>query len=121
MKRSTIRRTFLFGLLSLAVAGAAEARQETLRWTHPVGSAVASFHIYIGSSPGASDLLSQNVGVPTPDASGIYTVTIDLGTEETVFVRMTALDAGSLESSPSNEISRSVPLGVPGRPVVAQP
>jgi hypothetical protein len=120
MKRSTIRRTFLLGLLSLAVAGAAEARQETLRWTHPLGSAVASFHIYVGSSPGAADLLSQNVGVPTPDGSGIYTVTIDVDTEEAVFVRMTALDVGSLESAPSNEITRTVPLGVPGRPTVAQ-
>jgi hypothetical protein len=121
MKCSTLRRTFLLGLLSLALAGAAEARQETLRFTHPLGSEVASFHVYVGSTPGASDLMNQNVGLPTPDGSGIYTVTIDLDTEETVFVWMTALDTGSLESAASNEISRSVPLGIPGRPVVVQP
>jgi hypothetical protein len=86
-----------------------------------VGGQVAAFHIYVGSSPGAADLMSQNLGVPAADGSGIYSFTIDLPTEETIYVRMTAIDGGALESAESNEISRSVPLGMPGTPVVNVP
>lgn len=118
-----LRRTLILAVLSFAIAGLAEARQETLRWTHPLGAPeVASFHIYVGSSPGATDLVSQNVGLPTPDGSGVYTFTVDLGdNEETVFVHMTAVDASAVPSAASNTVTRSVPLGMPGTPVVAVP
>jgi hypothetical protein len=116
-----MRRTLVLILLSMALAGAADARQETFHWTHPLGSQVASFHIYVGSAPGASDLVSQDVGVPAPDASGIYSITLDVPSTDTVYVRTTAIDASALESAPSNEIARDAPLGVPGRPVVVTP
>jgi hypothetical protein len=120
---ATVRPCLLLasGLLMLGAAGSAEARQETLRWTHPQNSRVASFRIYVGSAPGASDLISQDVGLPTPDANGIYSFTVELDTEETIYVWSRAVGPTSLESEPSNEISRSVPLGMPGRPTLVAP
>ena len=120
MIRITTLRLLLPGLL-LCVAGAAEAREETVRWTHPLATQVASFRIYVGSSPGASDLMSRDVGVPTPDANGIYSFTVEVDTQETIYVRSTAVAGTSLESAPSNEINRSIPLGTPSRPVVVTP
>ena len=116
-----LRRTLFFTFLTLAVASFAEARDETVRWTHPLGPQVASFHIYVGSSAGTSDLMDQSVGLPSVDTNGIYSTTITLTTEDTIFVRMTAVDANAVASTTSNEISRSVPLGTPGTPVVAIP
>jgi hypothetical protein len=115
-----LRRSLFFALLVLGAAGLAEARQETIRWTHPLAGQVASFHVFVGRAPGASDVLSQDVGVPAA-SGGVYSITLDLATDETVYVRMTAVDASSVHSLPSNEISRAVPLGVPGTPVVAVP
>jgi hypothetical protein len=118
-------RRSLFSLvlasLALGAAGLAEARQETIRWVHPLAGQVASFHVFVGSAPGSADLLSQNVGLPAPNGSGVYSITLDLASEATVYVRMTAVDSSSVHSPPSNEVSRSVPLGMPGTPVVALP
>ena len=114
-------RLLLCGLALLGAASAAEAREETVRWTHPLAARVASFRIHVGSSPGASDLMSRDVGLPTPDANGVYSFTVEIDTQEAIYVRSTAVDGTSVESTPSNEISRSVPLGVPGRPVVVTP
>ena len=105
----------------MLVAGSAQARTETLQWTHPDPSTVASFEVHVGTGPGQSDVLTQNLGTPVPDASGIYSFTINLSTEETVFVRLTALDASSNQSDASNEIQRSVAIGIPGQPQVILP
>lgn len=123
--RHTLRRILrsvpLAALLALAFATAAEARQETVRWTHALGDQVASFHIQVGTSPGTADLLNQPIGVPTPDAQGIYSYTVDVNTDETIYIRMTAVDSDDVHSLPSNTIERSVALGMPGQPVVQTP
>jgi hypothetical protein len=115
-----LRRSLFFALLALGAAGGAEARQETIRWTHPLAGQVASFHVFVGSAPGAADVLSRDVGLPAA-SGGVYSITLDLATEETVYVRMTAVNASSVHSRPSNEVSLAVPLGMPGTPVVAVP
>ena len=114
-------RALSLSLLLLGFAAAAEAREETVRWTHSLGGQVASFHIQVGTTPGAADLMDQAIGVPTPDGQGIYSFTVDVDTEETIYVRMTAVDASDVHSDPSNTISRSIPLGMPGQPVVQAP
>jgi hypothetical protein len=120
--QTTQRASLLaFLLAALGAAGTAEARQETLRWTHSQGSEVAAFHIVVGTAPGASDLLSQAIGVPAADGNGVYSYTVDVDSEDTIYVRMTAVNSGSVHSSASNEISRSVPLGMPGVPIVVIP
>ncbi len=121
MTRTTIRSSLFASLLALGVAGAAEARDETLRWTHSEGSRVATFHLLVGTSPGSADLVDQAIGVPSPDSSGIYSYTLSLDTDATVYVRMTAVDSSSLHSPESNELERSVPLGMPGKPIVLTP
>ena len=123
MTRKTLRRAMLLAsaLATLTLAGAAEARQETVRWTQDLGDQVSSFHIFVGSSPGAADLLNQPIGVPTPDGAGIYSFTLDVDSESTLYVRLTAINGGDVHSSPSNEVSLSVALGIPGTPIVVVP
>ena len=125
MTRKTIRRHLRLALpvalFLTGLAGTAEARQETLRWTQDLGSQVATFHIYVGSSPGSADLLSQSIGVPTPDANGVYSYTLDVDSNATIYVRMTAVNTADVHSTASNEIARSVALGMPGQPIVVLP
>ena len=118
-----IRRVgFAIAVVTLLVASQAQARPETLRFTYPDPSVVSAFRVYVGSAAGQSDLLAQTLSsFGTPDANGIYSVTIDVASNATVFIRMTAVGQDSTESAASNEIQRSAPLGVPGRPIVVVP
>lgn len=120
-RANPLRRILLPALLGLAFASAAEARDETVRWTHALGDQVSTFHIQVGTSPGSADLVDQPIGVPAPDGQGIYSYTLTVDTEETIYVRMTAVDDANVHSLSSNTIERTVALGTPGRPVVQTP
>ncbi len=125
MTRKTIRRNLRLALplalFATGLAGAAEARQETVRWTQDLDNEVAAFHILVGSTPGSADLLNQSIGVPTPDSNGVYSYTLDVDSDATLYVRMTALNSEAVPSPASNEIARSVALGMPGQPIVILP
>lgn len=122
MGRAIKRIGFGIALATLFVAAQAQARPETLRFTYPDPSAVSSFRVYVGSATGQSDVLTQTLtSFGSPDADGVYSVTVEIDSPDTVFIRLTALGADSSESVASNEIQRSAPLGAPGRPVVVVP
>jgi hypothetical protein len=116
-----LRRGLLASLVVLGFAAAAEAREETVRWTHSLPADVTAFHIQVGTSPGSANLMDQSIGKPAPNAQGIYTFTVDVNTEETIYVRMLAVSNQDVASDPSNTITRSVPLGMPGQPIVQAP
>ena len=118
MPCKALAKTLLFTLVTLGAAASAEAREETVRWTHAQGEQVAEFRIQVGTSPGAADLIDESIGLPQPDGAGIYSFTLDVDYQATLYVQMTAVDSGGLASDPSNTISRSLPLGMPGVPTV---
>ncbi len=117
----TLRRSLLLSLLALGFAAAADAREETVRWTQASTGEVELFHVQVGTSPGSANLMDQPIGKPAPDAQGIYSFTLDVDTDETIYVRMLAVSSQDVASDPSNTIARSVPLGTPGQPVVQAP
>lgn len=121
MSRSAKRIRFVLGLATLLLAAQADARTELLQFTHPDPSSVDTFRVYVGSGTGQSDLLSEPVTpLGPPNSAGTFTFVIELESQATLFIRMTAV-ADSLESEASNEIQRRVPLGLPGQPTVVLP
>lgn len=121
MSRPLTRMSFILGFATLLFAAQAEARSEVLRFTHEDAGSVDSFRVYVGSQAGQSDLLDETVTPSSPDVSGTYTFTIEVASEATVYIRMTAVAASAGESPASNEIERSVPLGLPGQPIIVLP
>ncbi len=121
MSRSAKRTSLVLGLATLLLAAQAEARTETLSFTHPDPSSVGTFRVYVGSAAGQSDLLTEAVTPSGPDSSGVYTFVIEVESEATLYIRMTAVNAAAQESVDSNEIERNVPLGLPGQPIVVLP
>jgi hypothetical protein len=75
----------------------------------------------VGSASGQSDLLDQVVSTASPDQDGVFSVTVDVDSGQIVFIRMTAIGAPANESVASNEIQRTMPLGMPGQPSVITP
>lgn len=122
MARAIRRLGFGIALATLLVAAQAQARTETLRFTYSAPDRISSFKVYVGSAPGQSDVLTQTLAsFGSPDANGVYSVTVDVGSADAVYIRMTAVGLDSSESVASNEIERLAPLGVPGTPVVVVP
>ena len=119
--RVCARAAFGVALASLFFAARAEARPEVLRFTYAEPERVASYRVLVGSQTGQSDLLDQTVTVGPPDASGTYQFAIDVASERTVYIRLTATGLDGTQSAASNEIQRSVPLGLPGQPMVILP
>ena len=102
-----LRGTLLALALTLLVAaGTAQARTETFRWLdpNPLPSPVVAFRIHLGSSSGNYTTV-LDVGLPTPDGSGVYSASTDVPDAAVVYVAMTAV--ADLESGFSNEQVRS--------------
>ena len=79
--RSLFRCTAI--LVSLTSAGmilptAAQARPELLRWTHPMVASVQRFEAHVRAPDGSA---SQVITVPssTPDGSGVYQTSLEVG------------------------------------------
>jgi len=82
------------------VAGRADARTETIRWTHSAPQRVTGFRIYLG--PGAATFPSSlNVGLPTA-SGGVYSATVTLGDSELAYAVVSALGSAGEESAYSN-------------------
>ncbi len=88
-------------VLVLAFGEAAEARVETLRWSHSAASNVDGFRVHYGTNPG-SYTTTINVGKPTP-SGGVFSYNLTVGDNATVYVALTAYGAGFLDSFHSNE------------------
>lgn len=90
--------------LLLQGAGVAQARSETLRWTHAAPDTVSAFRIYARSQGGS---FGAPVYEGTPSrSSGVYTQSITVSDDATVVVAISALGDDDLESDFSNERTR---------------
>jgi len=104
--------------LLFGYAGGAEGYVATLRWTEPSSSStIASFTVYLGTTSGGSDVLVQSLGLPSPDASGVYSATVTIADGTTVYAAVTATDNTGSESPRSNSLQIQT-LGPPGQPTL---
>jgi cysteine-rich repeat protein len=94
-------------MLLIVLAGAAEARVVTIRWSHPNPSAVTAFRLY-------TRLAGQTVagpvyfGKPAPVA-GVYSIPVTISDVTATYVTATAYN-GVAESARSNEKLFAVPI-----------
>jgi hypothetical protein len=109
-------RAGVFALAVLALASAASARTELLRWQHPDPSTVAGFKVYVGNAAGVYQT-TLDVGKPTASA-GVFSYSLQVPDSNTVFVAVSAYGAGGLEGAKSNEQQRLGQLGTPGKPQI---
>jgi len=109
-------RAAALGALLLALASAAVARTEQLRWQHPNPSTVAGFKVYVGNSPGVYQT-TLDVGMPTA-SSGVFSYSLQVPDSSTVYVAVSAYGSTGLEGPKSNEQERLGQLGTPGKPMV---
>jgi hypothetical protein len=109
-------RAAALGALLLALASAAVARTELLRWQHPDPSTVAGFKVYVGDSPGVYQT-TLDVGMPTA-SGGVFSYSLQVPNSNTVFVTVSAYGATGLEGPKSNEQQRLGQLGTPGKPMI---
>lgn len=103
------------GLLALATAAPARARTQTLRWQQPTAQGILGFRAYVGAAPRAYDRVVP-LGLPTPDAAGVYTAVVSLPDDAASFLALTAYSANG-ESEFSNELAVPVPMVLPSAPV----
>jgi hypothetical protein len=111
-----LSRAFAVSALTLAIAHAASARTELLRWQHGDASTVAGFKVYVGNATGAYQT-TLDVGKPTP-SSGVYSYSLQVPDSNTVYVAVSAYGSTGLESTKSNEQRRLGLLGTPGKPQI---
>ena len=120
-----------FGLGLAAAAAAADARSITVRWRFAAPERAAGFRVHVGSAPGLYTR-TIDVGKPTPDAEGVYRVSIEVADDEPTFLAVSAYGERGEESTRSNETVRAPAptdgevgaaerLGTPGQPRVVRP
>lgn len=97
-----LRHAWLAGALCLVFSSVAEARTENLRWTHPNPGEVQAFRVHLGAAP-RSYTQTINIGLPTPDAAGVYTYSLQVPDGAVLFVAITAVGTTQLQSGFSNE------------------
>ncbi len=116
MWKRSLQATALGALCSLALAGAASARTEQLRWQHPTASTVAGFKVYVGNAAGVYQT-TLDVGLPAP-AAGVFSYSLQVPDANTVFVTVSAYGQTGLEGAKSNEQQRLGLVGAPGKPQI---
>lgn len=105
---SVLLQMLLQTMLWCVLAGGAQARTEILRWTHPNPAGVQSFEAHHGTS---SSALGQSVdlGKPVPDASGIYSASIQVPDDQDVYVAVRAIGTDDSPSALSAARLRRAP------------
>lgn len=117
MKRTrTFAKFVVTTACALALATAAAARTEVLRWQHPDPTTVAGFKVYVGSSAGSYQT-TLDVGMPTA-SGGVFSYSLQVPDANTVFVSVSAYGPTGLEGPKSNEQQRLGLLGTPGKPQI---
>jgi cysteine-rich repeat protein len=100
-------RRIALSMLLIVLAGAAEARVVTIRWSHPNPSAVTAFRLYTRLA-GQAVTGPVYVGKPAPVA-GVYSVPLTISDVTATYVTATAYN-GVAESTRSNEKLFAVPI-----------
>jgi len=90
----------------LFVPSIASARTETLRWTQAAGQDVVRFELLIGAVSSVYTE-TQNLGLPTPDAGGVYWSSFDVPDASDVHIALRAIASSGVASDPSNEQLRA--------------
>lgn len=96
-------------VFALAFGVEAQARTETLRWTHTDASTVTGFRVHWRAGSGSTT--TEDAGLPNRDSGGVYSYSLVVPDTADVYFYMTAYNAKNLSSNPSNEICRGP--GVP--------
>lgn len=111
IRRAPLASVLLQVLIGCLLASGAQARSEILRWTHPSPASVRSFEAHYGSS---SSALGQavNLGKPVPDASGIYSASIQVADDQDVYVAVRAIGTDGSQSALSAARLRRAPPAV---------
>lgn len=107
-------------MLALQAPSVAQAETATLRWSQPKPGNVAGFRVHIGGRSGSYSW-SVPLGLPKPNASGVYTKVVELGADPVIYIALSSFNSQGRESAFSNEKridQRSEPLGQPGAPKV---
>lgn len=111
--------TLLLALVGVVLmAGAAQARSETVEWSQGNMTNVVGWKLYVGSSPGVYGT-PIDVQLPTPDSGGTYAFQIDVPGGDPVYVAMTSYNAAGEESILSNERMKVLTTG--GAPDMSSP
>jgi hypothetical protein len=88
--------------LCVLFATSASARDESLRWTHPNPAEVVRFEaLYRTSSQSYGNAIT--LGLPQPDAQGVYSGSITVPDTQDVYVAVRAVNAAGEASFLSNE------------------
>ncbi|MBM4385474.1 MAG: hypothetical protein FJ091_19135 [Deltaproteobacteria bacterium] len=103
--------------LTIALASAASARSELLRWQHADPTTVAGFKVYVGNAAGSYQT-TLDVGMPTA-SNGVFSYSLQVPDANTVFVVVSAYGPTGLEGTKSNEKRLLGLLGTPGKPQVS--
>lgn len=118
-------------IVSLPATGL--AFEKTVRWTHPAPETVAEFIVHVGNESRKYNR-KYRVGVPVPNASGVFESSIEIPDGGKSFIAVSAVGFTGLRSRFSNE--RKVrtdaspgggdggddgALGAPGAPFVVSP
>ena len=97
---------WLVSLVLLAPPGQA-ARDVELRWIVPAGGTVDGYKVYLALQPGAHQP-ALDIGSQAPDANGVASATIHIGSDVDYYASMTAYNSAG-ESVKSNEIALPTP------------
>jgi hypothetical protein len=106
--RRAIRGASIVALGMILGASVAQARTETLRWTHSEASRVSRFEAHIGPSSGNYDRVI-NLGVPSPNGSGVRSADVTVGDNEDVYVALRAIGNDGTTSPFSVQRQRLAP------------
>ncbi len=105
-------------LLSFGVSSVSAAETTLLRWTHPNPAELTGFRVSIGYSSRRYEPQLERVFNGLTPQDGVFQVAIELDANQPIYVALRAVNKAST-SDYSNERVYSFPLGVPGRPRLA--
>lgn len=106
------RPALMIGIGLILCAGVAQARTESLRWTHSELSRVSRFEANIGPVGGSFDRV-VNLGLPSPDGSNVLSANVTVGDDEDVRIRLRAIGNDGTTSSYSTVRDRLAPATPP--------
>ena len=109
-RRRFLGRSKQLGLAVLCIftlsAGAAQARTEILRWTHPDASEVVGWEANIGPALGVYDQVIPLTN-PQRGSDGVYQASIEVADDAVVYVTVRGVGSGGVRSPHSNVRERS--------------
>ncbi len=82
----------------------AQARQETIRWTHPAAD-IEGFRVYSSATPGSSgsSMIEDIILAEAAESDGAFFRELTIADDATVYITVTAYNADGVESFRSNQ------------------